>query len=400
MSLAQTYYSQGGPFYGDSRSFYGRNQISGAGHSSAYNYCNTVAGHPFNSNSSHDVSRNFSEYGYGYDNSPRPEAEPSLKRRKCSTSGWENGGRYSQAPNACKDVPSKQPSACYTVPLRNSRAYDDTYLTGNSNSAITASTSGPRSDASAPKCSKRDRSWLEDTETDNIFMSKEEIEKCSPSRKDGIDAKHEAYLRYSYCAFLQNLGILLDLPQTTIGTAMVLCHRFFVRRSHAGHDRFLIATAALFLAAKSEETARPLNNVLRASCEIFHKQDLAVLSYLLPVDWFEQYRERATEAEQMILTTLNFELNVQHPYEHLTSTLEKLGLSETVLVNLALHLVSEGLRSSLWLQFKPYQIAAGAAYLASKFLNMDFASNHSVWKEFQTPPNVLRDVAQQLMELF
>lgn len=45
----------------------------------------------------------------------------------------------------------------------------------------------------------------------------------------------------------------------------------------------LIATAALFLAAKSEETARPLNNVLRASCEIFHKQDMSFLSYLLPV---------------------------------------------------------------------------------------------------------------------
>ena len=45
----------------------------------------------------------------------------------------------------------------------------------------------------------------------------------------------------------------------------------------------LIATAALFLAAKSEETPRPLNNVLRTSCEIFHKQDIKFLSYLLPV---------------------------------------------------------------------------------------------------------------------
>ncbi|XP_004247372.1 putative cyclin-T1-1 [Solanum lycopersicum] len=397
MALAQTYFSQGGPFRGDSRSFYGRNQSRGMVHSSAYNNYNTVDTHFFNSNSSHDVGRNFSEYSYGYDNLIKPEAEPSSKRRRCSTSGWESSGRYSQAPYACNDVPSKRQSTCYNVPLRNSRAYDDAYPVRNNNSATT---SKPRSDASAPTCSKRDRSWLEDTETDNIFMSKEEIEKCSPSRKDGIDAMHEAHLRYSYCAFLQNLGIRLDLPQTTIGTAMVLCHRFFVRRSHACHDRFLIATAALFLAAKSEETARPLNNVLKASCEIFHKQDLAVLSYFLPVDWFEQYRERITEAEQMILTTLNFELTVQHPYESLTSTLEKLGLSETVLVNLALHLVSEGLRSSLWLQFKPYQIAAGAAYLASKFLNMDFASHHSVWKEFQTSPNVLRDVAQQLMELF
>jgi len=48
------------------------------------------------------------------------------------------------------------------------------------------------------------------------------------------------------------------------------------------------------------------------------------------------------EAEQLILTTLNFELNVQHPYASLTSVLNKLGLSKTVMVNLALNLVSEG----------------------------------------------------------
>ena len=59
-------------------------------------------------------------------------------------------------------------------------------------------------------------------------------------------------------------------------------------------------------------------------------------------DWFEQYRERVIEAEQMILTALNFELSVQHPYVPLTSILNKLGLSQTVLVNLALNLVSEG----------------------------------------------------------
>jgi cyclin T len=191
----------------------------------------------------------------------------------------------------------------------------------------------------------------------------------------------------------------LELPQTTIATTMVLCHRFFVRRSHACHDRFLIATAALFLTAKSEETPRPLNNVLRASSEIIYKQDFSVLSYMLPVEWFEEYRERMLEAEQLILTTLNFEINVQHPYGHLTSVLSKLGLSQTVLVNLALNLVSEGLRSSLWLQFKPHHIAAGAAYLAAKFLNIDLSYYENMWKEFQTTPAILQDVSQQLMEL-
>lgn len=45
----------------------------------------------------------------------------------------------------------------------------------------------------------------------------------------------------------------------------------------------IIAAAALFLAAKSEETPRPLNDVLRASSELYHKQNITLLSYLLPI---------------------------------------------------------------------------------------------------------------------
>ncbi|ONK61444.1 uncharacterized protein A4U43_C08F29980 [Asparagus officinalis] len=188
------------------------------------------------------------------------------------------------------------------------------------------------------------------------FMSRDQIERCSPSRRDGIDLLMETHLRYSYCSYLQCLGMRLELPQTTIGTAMVLCHRFFVRRSHASHDRF-------------------------------H-------------DWFDQYRERVIEAEQMILMTLDFELDVHHPYVPLTSVLSKLGLSQSALQNLAWNLVSEGLRSSLWLQFKPHHIAAGATFLAARFLNFDLSYYPSIWHEFKTSPSILQDVVQQLMELF
>ncbi|KAJ4844844.1 hypothetical protein Tsubulata_017650, partial [Turnera subulata] len=45
----------------------------------------------------------------------------------------------------------------------------------------------------------------------------------------------------------------------------------------------LIATAALFLAAKSKKTPRYLKNILMVSCEILHKQDITLLSYMLPV---------------------------------------------------------------------------------------------------------------------
>ncbi|CAO2183895.1 unnamed protein product [Urochloa humidicola] len=232
------------------------------------------------------------------------------------------------------------------------------------------------------------------------LLSRDEIERRSPSRRDGIDSALEARLRASYCAYLRCLGIRLGLPQTTIATAVVFCHRFFFHRSHACHDRFLVATAALFLAAKSEETACLLNTILRASCEVSQNQEFNLLPYMLRgQDWFEQYRESVIQAEQLILTTLDFELEVVHPYASLSSALSKLGLSHTVIFNVAWNLINEGLQSSLWLQFKPHHIAAGAAFLAAKFLRYDITFHPNFWHEFKTTPYIVQDVVQQLKEL-
>jgi len=54
------------------------------------------------------------------------------------------------------------------------------------------------------------------------------------------------------------------------------------------------------------------------------------------------------------------------------------------------------LRSSLWLQFKPLHIAAGAAYLAAKLLNFDLAFYQNIWQEFETTPAILQGSSTQL----
>ncbi|CAI9118524.1 OLC1v1020109C1 [Oldenlandia corymbosa var. corymbosa] len=404
MSLAQAYrYTEGGPFYGDPMSYWNRNydtSTSSAFHSNYRSHYNSNYSHVKNFVEPLEYSGYGREYNRSYNNHhSKPDGVPSFsKKRKLATSTGEVTGRSYQNTYAYVKLPYRLPSTNGNFSSTEFSIYNNAPSTYENHSAvapISTSDANPHGSTSH----KRGRSLFEDGDSDALFLSRDEIERHSPSRKDGIDAMHETHLRFSYCAFLQNLGLQLELPHTTIATAMVLCHRFFVRQSHACHDRYLIATASLFLAAKSEETPRPLYNVLRVSCEILHNKDFTFLSYALPVDWFEKYRERVLGAEELILATLNFELNVQHPYASLTSTLEKLGFSEPFLVNLALSLVTEGLRSSLWLQFKPQQIAAGAAYLAAKMLHMDLASGHSVWKEFETPAHVLKDIAQQLVEV-
>lgn len=43
------------------------------------------------------------------------------------------------------------------------------------------------------------------------YFRRDYIESSSPSRQDGIDAATEAYLRRSYCTFLQDLGMRLKV---------------------------------------------------------------------------------------------------------------------------------------------------------------------------------------------
>ncbi|WVZ70888.1 hypothetical protein U9M48_019517 [Paspalum notatum var. saurae] len=57
------------------------------------------------------------------------------------------------------------------------------------------------------------------------------------------------------------------------------------------------------------------------------------------------------------------------------------------------------LQSLLWLQFKPHHIAAGAAFLAAKFLRYDIMFHSNFWHEFKTSPYIVQDVVQQLKEL-
>nr|GEU45066.1 cyclin-T1-3-like isoform X1 [Tanacetum cinerariifolium] len=90
------------------------------------------------------------------------------------------------------------------------------------------------------------------------YFSRKEIEERSPSRSDGIDLKKENYLRKLFCTFLQDLGMRLKVPQVTIATAIIFCHRFFIRQSHAKNDRRMIAIVCMFLAGK-EFNVTPYN---------------------------------------------------------------------------------------------------------------------------------------------
>ncbi|PIA52680.1 hypothetical protein AQUCO_01000504v1 [Aquilegia coerulea] len=234
------------------------------------------------------------------------------------------------------------------------------------------------------------------------YLSRKEIEENSPSRRDGIDLKKETYLRKSYCTFLQDLGMRLKVPQVTIATAIIFCHRFFLRQSHMKNDRRTIATVCMFLAGKVEETPRPLKDVILVSYEIIHKKDPAAVQKIKQKEVYEQQKELILLGERVVLATLGFDFNVNHPYKPLVEAIKKFKVAQNALAQVAWNFVNDGLRTSLCLQFKPHHIAAGAIFLAAKFLKVKLPSDGEKvwWQEFDVTPRQLEEVSNQMLELY
>lgn len=136
-----------------------------------------------NINSSYDSRRKFHDPRYST-STVDTGMEPSIKRRKSSSYAWvDDRGMHYRQQNTITNAPSTSCSL-YPVPTR------------------------PEVNACKFPSSKHEQTKLED---DVVFMSRDEIERCSPSRKDGIDVLRETHLRYSYCTFLQNVGMRLQL---------------------------------------------------------------------------------------------------------------------------------------------------------------------------------------------
>uniref|UniRef100_A0A1D1YRN8 Cyclin-T1-3 n=1 Tax=Anthurium amnicola TaxID=1678845 RepID=A0A1D1YRN8_9ARAE len=234
------------------------------------------------------------------------------------------------------------------------------------------------------------------------YFSKEEIETHSPSRKDGIDLMKENQLRMQYCSFLQNLGIKLVMPQVTIATAMMFCHRFYLYHSHAKNDWQSIATVCLFLASKVEETPCSLSKVIPAAYEMIYRNDPAAVKRIQLKDVYEKQKGLIVLGERLVLSTLGFDLDIQHPYKPLVAAVKKLGFFQNDVVKVAWNFVNDWLRTTLCMQYKPHYIAAGSIYLAAKLNKVKLPSENGQvwWHEFDITPRQFEEVIQEMMELF
>ncbi|KIR99646.1 cyclin-dependent protein kinase regulator [Cryptococcus deuterogattii 2001/935-1] len=223
----------------------------------------------------------------------------------------------------------------------------------------------------------------------------------TPSAADGIPSDVENDLRIAGCMLIQEAGVMLKLPQNTMGTAQVLLHRFYYVSSMCSFGINDISISALFLASKLCESPVRLrdliNTYLYLLARIQHLLDLPAdqsfhsgllshsdgkeedkvwegFKFSVPGfhdEIFWDWKDVITSSEMQILKRLGFNMQVDLPYNHMINYLKILDLVfEDDVTQMCWSILNDMLLTPLYAIHPPHTIACISILLTTRILRI------------------------------
>lgn len=251
-------------------------------------------------------------------------------------------------------------------------------------------------DTSAPALARGSDSptWLYD---------KAELRK-TPSFGDGIVYETECRYRREGARFIIKVGLKMNLRYDTMATGVVYFHRFYMCHSFKTFPRFVTAACCLFLAGKVEETPKKCKDIIKIG--------RAFLTDAQFLTFGEDPKENVLTMERILLQTVNFDLQVDHPYSYLLKYAKALKGDQEVLqkmVQMAWTFINDSLCTTICLQWESEIVAIALMFLAgklSKFEVLDWQGRlpkHKKWWDLYVENitlDLLEDICHQVLDLY
>lgn len=235
------------------------------------------------------------------------------------------------------------------------------------------------------------------------FYEKRDL-KNTPSNRDGLDCETERRYRKEGARFIMQCGTSMGLGHNTVATGIVYFHRFYMFHSFKTFPRYATACSCLYLAGKVEETPKKCVDIIKTA-----------QSHLSEAK-FKQFghdpKEEVTTLEQILLQTIKFDLQVEHPYNFLVKYAKCLKGDKAKLqkmVQMAWNFVNDSLSTTVCLQWEPEIIAVAMIHLASKLSKFDVVDwsgrqpNHLRWWDMfvaDITMEILEDICHQVLDLY
>ncbi|KAK6097614.1 hypothetical protein MT418_001719 [Batrachochytrium dendrobatidis] len=222
----------------------------------------------------------------------------------------------------------------------------------------------------------------------------------SPSINAGFTFVKETSCRMKGCMFMATVGMAINVTQTSIGIACVLLHRFYLRNSLKDFDFHDVGAACLFLACKIHETPKRFKDLIIACARKSHKDDS--LPIIDGSKEFRRWQETILYHEEIVLTSLCFDLNVDTPYDILMRMGTELNVTKQ-LRQIAWSIVNDILRTTLCVRSTPSCIAAGSLLFAIRILDDpdgEGVSEQNFWELCKCDHSKVEAVMEEIIELY
>jgi len=228
----------------------------------------------------------------------------------------------------------------------------------------------------------------------------------TPSKLDGLAEKLEVALRIYGAELIQQVGILLKVPQVTVATGSILFHRFYFRKSFRKFDVKYISIACLYLACKIEETQRSWRDVVNVMHFVFLKRENRTY---IPLDKasfkkgdynYWDLKNALVVSERQVLKELGFLVYVEHSHKFILNYLKVLDGSQELAQN-AWNYVNDSLRTTVCVHYKPEAIAVTAIYIAARQLAIALPESPDAWWElFDVTMTEIEEIGRCLLTLY
>ncbi|KAJ8409132.1 hypothetical protein AAFF_G00241530 [Aldrovandia affinis] len=200
----------------------------------------------------------------------------------------------------------------------------------------------------------------------------------TPSQSEGLDPATEARYRREGARFIFDVGTRLGLHYDTLATGIIYFHRFYMFHSFKQFPRYVTGACCLFLAGKVEETPKKCKDIIKTARSLLNDVQFAQFG--------DDPKEEVMVLERILLQTIKFDLQVEHPYLFLLRYAKQLKGDKNKVHACIVFLDLLSLQSSRrwWGQWTSKQ------------------SSRRWWEQFvqDVPVELLEDICHQILDLY
>ncbi|KAK9448588.1 cyclin-like protein [Limtongia smithiae] len=183
----------------------------------------------------------------------------------------------------------------------------------------------------------------------------------------------DSQAKFAALQLISGVSNSLRFPIRTMGSAMILFHRFYLFNTIYDFSNVNdTALACLFVAAKMQDTLKKLKDILVASQQVLRRSSPAAL---IDADspYIEEQRRRLIPLERHVLETMSFDFRMGHPQKYLIKFAKALDVPVDV-AEVAWTISVDSYKSTVHLTCTSHAIALACIYIGIGLSDQDNSS--------------------------